>query len=121
MVGRRARGELESQVLRVLWEQAVPVDAGRIRDQVPAPAPAYTTVLTVLDRLERKGQVVRSGDSPRKVRFQATRTGEEHASSAMIDALEDAPDREAALLGFAGNLSTEDIAVLRKALARKKR
>src|SRR5699024_7996149 len=70
-MGRRALGELEAQVLRVLWEQSGPVSAGLIQEQLPGPSPAYTTVLTVLDRLAQKGLVLRSGESPRKVRFRA--------------------------------------------------
>ncbi|WP_022916622.1 BlaI/MecI/CopY family transcriptional regulator [Ruania albidiflava] len=120
-MGRRARGELEAQVLGVLWEQSEPVSAGVIQEQLPGPAAAYTTVLTVLDRLEKKGEVLRSGDSPRKVRFRAARSGDEHTSSTMIDALDGARDRQAALLQFAGNLSDGDVAVLQQALTGKKR
>lgn len=120
-MGRRAHGELEAQVMRVLWEQSEPVGAGVIQKQLPGPRPAYTTVLTVLDRLEQKGQVVRSSDSPRKVRFRAARSGDEHAGSTMIDALDDAHDRRAALLHFAGTLSTDDAAVLQRALGQKRR
>lgn len=107
--------------MRILWEQAEPIGAGQIRAEVPGPSPAYTTVLTVLDRLEQKGQVVRSGDSPRRVRFRAARSGDEHASSAMVDALAVAQDREAALLRFAGTLTAEDAAVLRQAIIRRSR
>ncbi|HLS64157.1 MAG TPA: BlaI/MecI/CopY family transcriptional regulator [Ruania sp.] len=120
-MGRRARGELEAQVLRVLWEQSEPVSAGLIQEQLPGPSPAYTTVLTVLDRLQKKGQVVRSGESPRKVRFRAARSGDEHTSSTMIGALDEARDRQAALLQFAGNLSADDVEVLQRALTGRKR
>lgn len=121
MVGRRAHGELEAQVMRVLWEQSEPIGAGQVQDQIPEPAPAYTTLLTVLDRLEKKGQVARFEESPRKVRFRAARSGDERASSAMVDALAVAQDRQAALLRFAGSLTDDDADVLRQAMARKSR
>lgn len=120
-MGRRAHGELEAKVMHLLWEQSEPVSAGQIQERIPSPTPAYTTVLTVLDRLVQKGQVDRCEVSPRKVRFRATRSGDEHASSTMIDALADAQDRQAALLRFAGNLSTDDVEVLQRALTGKRR
>ena len=101
-MGRRGHRELEAQVMHVLGEQSEPVGAGVIQEQLPDPLPAYTTVLTVLERLEQKWQVVRSSDSPRKVCFRAARSGDEHAGSTMIDAPDDAPGspgRTAALRG----------------------
>ena len=46
--------------------------------------PAYTTLMTALERLQKKGDVVRSGDSPRKVRFRAARSGDEHVGRSML-------------------------------------
>ncbi|HLR28021.1 MAG TPA: BlaI/MecI/CopY family transcriptional regulator [Ruania sp.] len=118
---RRARGELEREVLRVLRELGEPVNAQTVQTALPAPEPAYTTVLTVLDRLVRKGQVARTSISPRKVYFSATKTGEEHTSSEMMSALEDSADRQAALMTFAGNLSEDDAQLLREAIGSRRR
>ncbi|WP_285241209.1 BlaI/MecI/CopY family transcriptional regulator [Arthrobacter sp. G.S.26] len=109
----RARGELETEVMRLLWAESQPVSANELAQKFPAPQPAYTTLMTALSRLERKGRVVRSGDSPRKIKFSASRSDEEHASETMMTALGGAGDRRAALLAFAGNLNDEDLDLLR--------
>ncbi|WGD36954.1 BlaI/MecI/CopY family transcriptional regulator [Lysinibacter sp. HNR] len=112
----RARGELENEIMRILWESPTPLNAREIQELFTGSTPAYTTVLTTLDRLHKKNRVVRSENSPRKVRFHAARSEDEHASNSMIETLEDAGDREAVLLRFAGNLSNEDVDFLRKAI-----
>lgn len=118
---KRERGELENSILKALWNSEEPIGASEIQAQIDSPTPAYTTVLTVLDRLEAKGLVHRSGDSPRKVKFNATKSSEEIASTTMIDALTDVLNREEALLKFAGNLSKSDIDLLSKALGKRKK
>ncbi|MEV8220734.1 BlaI/MecI/CopY family transcriptional regulator [Microbacterium sp. NPDC077391] len=112
----RERGELESEIMRILWDSAQPVSAREIQEQFTGHTPAYTTVMTALERLHQKGQVVRSGDSPRKVRFHAAQSEDEHASVSMMTALDGAEDRQAALLSFAGNLAAEDVELLRAAI-----
>lgn len=111
----RERGELESDVMRILWEDGGSLSTREVQARFEDPTPAYTTLMTALTRLEKKGRVTRSGPSPRKLRFTATRSDEQHASDSMITALDGAGDRHAALLSFAGNLSPEDIALLRGA------
>ena len=52
-------GELEAAVLETLWKRA-PLSVRGVLEQLHRrPAPAYTTVLTVLDRLHDKGLVGR--------------------------------------------------------------
>lgn len=123
MAGTRSRepGELEAEVLRILRCFDGPVAAREIQARFPEPRPASTTVLTILDRLRVKGLVEREDISPRKVRFAATHTFEEHASEAMLGALEQADDRRAVLLRFAGNLDAADVAFLRDALTSKRK
>lgn len=112
----RARGELESAVMTVLWDNAEPLTAKEILDHIPGRTPAHTTLLTALDRLCRKGQVARLGDAPRGMRFQAVHSEAEHASQAMLETLGETQDRGAALLSFAGSLSTQDIELLMGAI-----
>lgn len=116
MVRKRPHGALEAEVLAVLRTLADPVGAREIQASLNPPQPAPNTVLTVLDRLHKKGVVTRIEDSPRRVRFALARVGDESASSSMLDALGEADDREAALLRFAGNLAPSDLDVLRRAL-----
>jgi predicted transcriptional regulator len=58
---RAAFGHLERAVMEVVW-RGVPVNVRDVQQQLPRPA-AYTTVMTTLDRLFKKGFVarVRSG------------------------------------------------------------
>lgn len=117
----RGRGELESEVLAILRERSMPVGAADIRDAFTEPTPAYTTILTALDRLIDKGEVVRHAESPRRVRFAARLSAAESASDSMHRALTGTTDRRAALLQFAGNLDEAGVEVLRSALAKKRR
>ena len=112
----RERGELEAEILRILRSAEAPMSAREIRAEFTGHVPAATTLMTVLVRLQQKGEVLRSGESPRKSVFAAARTGDEHASHSMLSALASAGDRQAALLRFAGNLSADDVDLLRRAI-----
>lgn len=120
-IRHRERGELEAEVLRLLRSQGRPIAARELQALFSGNIPAYTTLMTALSRLEKKGEVRRWGISPRRIRFEATRSDDEQASVAMLSALEDAGDRQAALLAFAGNLDEGDIALLRNAFGRPAR
>ena len=112
----RNRGELEGAILRILRQSTTPMSANEIRDAVTGETPATTTVLTALDRLYDKGDVIRFQESPRKVRFAAAQSAAESASTAMLLALEQNEDRRAVLLKFAGDLGDADAQLLRSAL-----
>lgn len=112
----RARGELEADVLRVLWDATEPLTAKSIQEVFPGKTPAYTTILTALDRLRGKGDVVRVGEAQRGMRFAAARSESEHTGQNMLAELATSSDRSAALLTFAGSLDDRDLALLRRAL-----
>lgn len=112
----RQRGELEAELLQVLWKAPAPMSVKAIQQLIEPPVPAYTTIITVLDRLTKKGSVTRIGDKPRGVRFAATNTETEHASEAMIRALAESRDMPGTLLKFAGDLQETQIEILRTAL-----
>lgn len=112
----RDRGELEGEVLRLLWASEEPMSAKSLQALFTGHVPAYTTLMTILSRLEQKGHVVRVGDSPRKIKFVAAQSGGDHAGTSMMSALDHASDRREALLAFAGNLAEDDIELLRSAL-----
>lgn len=112
--GATARlGDLERQVIDVLWEAGEEVSGRAVADAMPDHA--YTTVATVLDRLARKGLVRRRKDG-RMVRFAATGTRADHTASAMRDALLASHERRAALERFARDLTDEEAAIVRAAL-----
>lgn len=120
-VRTREWGGLERELLRLLREQAAPVSARQLQDLFAEPVPAYTTLMTALTRLERKALIVRVEESPRKVRFSIRRSDGQDVSVSMISALDEAGDRQAALLAFAGNLDDDDVALLRSTFAQKRR
>ncbi len=120
-------GQLERAVMETLWDLTAspPVQgsaaaatatarqvAGRLATSRPL---AYTTVLTVLDRLERKGLVRRLREG-RAHRYAPVASREVYAAELMLDALGRASDRDAALVRFVGAVSPEEAEVLRRAL-----
>jgi predicted transcriptional regulator len=112
--GRRAPGELESEVLAVLWAAGEPVGAGAVRERV-AGDPAYTTVLTILTRLHDKGMVTRER-AGRRYLYSAVRDEAGHAAAGMRDLLEHGGDRAAILARFVSELPAEDEKLLEQLL-----
>ncbi len=111
----RRLGELERRVMDVLWDSDADALTGRqIADQLPDRA--YTTVLTILDRLRRKNLVMRTTDG-RIHRFSASATRAAYRAELMIDALGEATERRAVLVHFAESVSPEEAQVLRQALS----
>ena len=111
----RRLGELERRVMDVLWDSETLAATGReVADQLPDRA--YTTVLTILERLRRKNLVERTTDG-RTHRFAAAGTREAYRAELMIDALGEATtNRSAVLVRFAESVSPEEAEILRRAL-----
>lgn len=117
MVDVRNLGQLEAMIMDVLWES--PLEALRVRDvhellETP-PERAYTTVMTVLDNLYRKGWVTRRQEGKGYLYLPAQRR-EEAAADAMREILDQAGDPELALRHFARSATEREIAALRRAL-----
>jgi predicted transcriptional regulator len=107
-------GELEQQVIGVLW--ASPGAEMTVREVAAHfPDHAYTTVLTVLDRLEHKG-LVRRDRAGRAHRYSATGTREAYAATLMREALTAAPNPSAVLVHFAENVTEDEAVLLRQIL-----
>lgn len=122
MAGVRSRsaGALEALVMRALWTAAAPLSASAIQATFDDPAPAQTTVLTVLSRLETKGMVTRRALSPRRVTFEAAVSSAQAHAADMVEALEDAQDREDALMAFTDNLSEADLDLVMDAITSRR-
>ena len=111
---RRPMGELEQSVLHFLWavdEPSTPADV----HQAVAPDLAYTTVMTVLTRLFKKGLLERE----RLGRAYAYRTidrEEVHRAGRMHDQLSAADDRAAVLSSFVETLTDDEADELRRIL-----
>ena len=119
MAARRVPGSLEASVLQRLWAADAPLSSRAILEGFDeAERPGMTTVLTVLDRLQKKGLVTRTPGAGMSS-FSAVRSASTDTASAMGRLLERADDREAALLHFAGQLDPRDVEALREALGRR--
>jgi predicted transcriptional regulator len=113
-------GELERSVMEQLWRSDTPLTANDVRDRLidpetPSRAPATTTVLTVLSRLERKGFVARARET-RPHRYHALLTRAEHTAELMHEVLASSSDRDAALARFVGSVSAGEANTLRRLL-----
>ncbi|MGR0320435.1 BlaI/MecI/CopY family transcriptional regulator [Agromyces sp. ZXT2-3] len=113
-------GELERSVMEQLWVTDSALTANELRDRLalvsaPGRAPATTTVLTVLSRLERKGFVGRSRDT-RPHRYAPLLSRAEHTAELMHEVLSASSDRDAALARFVGTVSDGEANTLRRLL-----
>ena len=114
-------GDLERVVMEQLWESSAQRPEGAsVRDVLEAlPADrnlAYTTVMTVLDRLSKKGLVTRERDG-RAWRYTPAGTRESLTAETMRASLGDANDRRATLLHFLDGATPEELDDLRAALS----
>ena len=112
----RQLGELEAAVMDRLWAWERPVVVREVLEDLQRNRPiAYTTVMTVLDNLHRKGFVMREKDG-RAYRYRPTHTREEHTATVLEQVLASSRDRGAALLHFVEKMPSDEVARLREAL-----
>jgi predicted transcriptional regulator len=118
-VGRvPALGDLEAQVMRRIWVRGQPVTVRDIVGDLRLERPvAYTTVMTVMDNLRKKGWLRRKPDG-RAYRYEPLISDEEYSAGLMRQALEASNDRPAVLMHFIGELSAEEADALHEAYLR---
>ncbi|WP_406107212.1 BlaI/MecI/CopY family transcriptional regulator [Micromonospora globbae] len=113
-------GDLERAVMDVLWDTVPSTSDGvtvrEVADALAGRELAYTTVMTVLDRLAGKGMVERQREG-RAWRYRAAASREAHIAQLMLDALDLGGSRDAALVRFARSVTGTEAEVLRAALA----
>ncbi|MEO9325243.1 BlaI/MecI/CopY family transcriptional regulator [Nocardioides sp. C4-1] len=118
---RSQLGDLERAVMEQLWSAADGA-ALTVREVHAALSEsrdiAYTTVMTVMDRLARKDLVVQAKDG-RAYRYRARESRAALTAGLMRDTLDDFAehDRSTALVAFVEEASADDVAALRRALA----
>lgn len=119
---RRAKlpmGELEAAVMNVLWDRGGRLTPGEVHEVLAEQrALAYTTVMTILVRLWRKGRLDRRRDG-RAYAYRPVQTREEHAATRMSELLVGVGDRTTALGHFVEELDPADLAQLRRMLRRR--
>ncbi|MDG4767953.1 BlaI/MecI/CopY family transcriptional regulator [Solwaraspora sp. WMMD406] len=119
----RRLGDLERAVMDVLWDRdptAGPVTVRDVAEALRERDLAYTTVMTVLDRLAGKGMVSRER-SGRAWHYQPVASREAYIAQLMLDALDLAGSRDAALVRFAKSVTGTEAEVLRTALTEQAR
>jgi predicted transcriptional regulator len=102
--------------MEVLWETDSSLTVRQVSNGLPQRNLAHTTVMTVLDRLAKKGFARRERDG-RAWRYRPAATREAYVAELMLTALEQTGDRDAALARFAQSVSGAEAVVLRQALA----
>jgi predicted transcriptional regulator len=110
-------GELERAVMDVLWDRGTPATVREVAEMLHSRDLAYTTVMTVLDRLAGKGMVERDR-AGRAWSYRPAASREAFIAQLMLDALDLAGSRDAALVRFARSVSGTEAEVLRAALDR---
>ncbi|MGC4939841.1 BlaI/MecI/CopY family transcriptional regulator [Kribbella sp. DT2] len=112
----RAFGDLEAAIMQVVWSQDAPVTVRTITDALNTDRQlAYTTVITVTERLRTKGWLRRTRVG-RSFEYAAERSADAYTAQLMDDALAASADRSTALMRFAGTLDHDEVAALRAAL-----
>ena len=111
-------GDLERAVMDVLWAAPGALTAREVHDRletVREKSLAHTTVLTVLARLEAKGLLGRTREG-KAHRYLPVAGRAEHTATLMQELLAGAQDRSAVLARFVGEVSSTDVATLRRVL-----
>jgi predicted transcriptional regulator len=112
----RRFGELEAVIMDRLWEQGRPMLVREMVEALHGQRPlAYTTVMTVMENLHRKGWLRRERDG-RAWRYEPTGSRSGYTAALMNDALTTSSDRRTALAHFVLQMSPHDAALLREAL-----
>jgi predicted transcriptional regulator len=114
VAARRNSGELESQVLDLLWAAATPLTPAQTHSALGGGL-AYNTVHTVLTRLCEKGLIRRATHEGRPA-YTPVQDAAEWAAGQMRAVLDRGSDRGAILHRFISNLHPDEEQVLRAAL-----
>ena len=104
--------------MRRVWARAEPVTVRDVLGDLQAQRPiAYTTVMTVMGNLQRKGWLRRQADG-RAYRYEPLVSAEEYSAGLMQQALAASTDRPAVLTNFIEGLSAEEAEALQEAYGR---
>lgn len=118
----RVFGELETVVMAQLWAMG---GDGTVREVFEALRTereiAYTTVLSTMENLLRKGHLNRSAEG-RAYRYHTALTHAEHTAGLMREALATGEkDTAAVLTHFVGEMSSEELERLKTVIRRRSR
>ena len=113
----RPFGELESAVMDRMWAASRPLSVREVLDDLRGDRVlAYTTVMTVMDNLYRKGWLTRKREG-RAYLYRPSASREVHAARLMSQAFTEGGDPAATLVHFIEAMSPDEAAALRHALS----
>jgi len=111
-------GDLEVQVMQCIWARREPVTVRDVLDDLRKGRPlAYTTVMTVMDNLRKKGWLQRR-QAGRAYRYEPLVSAEEYSATLMRQALAASTDRPAVLMHFIQELSAAEADAIEEAYRR---
>ena len=120
---RRERGELEAEVMDVLWDTDAWLTPRQVHSAVTTPRRplAYTTIMTILVRLWNKEMLERR-QAGRAFAYRPVASRDEWTAERMHELLESSGNRFLTLNHFADSISAREARELRRVLdARRKR
>lgn len=114
----RGFGDLESVIMQMIWDHGRPVTVRELFDELSQDRViAYTTVMSTMDNLHRKGWLTRAKEG-KAYRYTATASREEYSARLMREALAGGGDTEAVLSHFVAEIGGEESKVLRSVVQR---
>ena len=117
----RGFGDLEAAVMDVVWATDRALTVRDVLEVLVKDRPlAYTTVMTVMDNLHRKGILRRSKDG-RAWLYEAVMTRGAYTAQVMRDVLQSAHDQTSAMSHFVAAMTDEESQTLRILLRRRGR
>ncbi|MGW4791525.1 BlaI/MecI/CopY family transcriptional regulator [Nonomuraea sp. MG754425] len=116
-VPRRRAGRLEAAIITVLSAADRPLTTGEVLERLDAPAAlTYSTVITTLNRLAKKGAVTRRRDG-KAFRYTAIADAPGLVAAHMNRLLAEEDDRASVLRRFVSGLEPGDEEILRHLLS----
>ena len=114
----RGFGDLEAVIMHRVWEHDGPVTVRDLFDELAAERTiAYTTVMTTMDNLHRKGWLDRAKEGKAYL-YTPTASREEYSARLMREALAVGGDTEAVLSHFVAEIGDPESEVLRSVVRR---
>jgi predicted transcriptional regulator len=112
----RPFGDLEAAIMDVMWRTDEPASVRTVREALLSSRKlAYTTVMTVMDNLHRKGVLTRQRHG-RAFLYSPAHERNEYTAMLMADVLESSTDHSATLLRFVRRMDGNAVSQLRQAL-----
>jgi predicted transcriptional regulator len=112
----REFGELESAIMDVMWAADRPYVVREVRERMRYDRPvAYTTVMTVMGILFRKGVLMRE-KTGRAWRYWPAESREEHDARRMVEVFQSGGDPSVTMRRFLESVGDEGLASLREVM-----